>query len=90
MEAEGFEHPAPACSRCSHTAELHMHGSALACQFCALGALAHAVGIGCSAYTPRTAPRSGASCRMPRCTCEGYSALTSTSAQELLGGGGRQ
>ncbi len=78
---------AAACSRCFHTAELHMHGDALVCSFCALGPGAHVVGIGCSLYTPRTVPRSGASCRMLACRCGGYVA---DGGQELLGGGGRQ
>ena len=55
-----------------------------------LAVWAHAVGIGCTVYSPRTVPRSGASCRMPRCACEGYSAPSGASDQELLGGGGRQ
>jgi hypothetical protein len=86
--------PASACSRCCHSAQSHIHGDPLACAFCALTPLAHTV-AGCSLYTPRTVPRSGASCRVPGCECiGGYSAAsakpTGTADHELLGGNGRQ
>lgn len=79
----------PACSRCLHTADLHMHGEPLSCAFCALSPMAHVVGIGCSSYTLRTWPASGARCRMPKCKCEGYRA-SAVGGQELSGAGGRQ
>ncbi len=62
---------APACSRCLHSAESHMHGDPLSCAHCALSPLAHAHGIGCSTYTPRTTPHHGASCRVAGCECRG-------------------
>jgi hypothetical protein len=61
----------PACSRCLHSAASHMHGNPLSCAHCALSPLAHAHGIGCSTYTPRTAPHYGASCTVPGCECFG-------------------
>ncbi len=85
-----------ACSRCFHSAESHMHGNLLSCAVCALGPLAHAMGIGCSLYTLRTVAHSGASCREPGCECAGYcgsrppGGQAGGSAQELLGGGDRQ
>jgi len=88
--------PAPACSRCSHSAESHLHGDPLSCAHCALGPLAHAAGVGCSFYTPRTAPHSGASCQVPGCGCAGYSSRAPrdpsprVGAQELSGEDGRQ
>jgi hypothetical protein len=87
---------APACSRCSHSAESHIHDPALSCARCALGPLAHAMGIGCSFYTPRTWAFSGASCREPGCGCGGYDPdfeqgeRRGTTTQELFGGCGRQ
>jgi hypothetical protein len=66
---------APACSRCLHSAESHIHGGGLGCIHCALSPLAHAHahahGIGCSTYTPRTVPRYGASCTVSGCDCGG-------------------
>lgn len=85
---EVLEQVAFACSRCSHSAELHMHGTALACSFCALSHLAHAAGLGCGLYTVRTVPRSGASCRLSGCDCSGY--VGGRDSHELFGGGGRQ
>lgn len=85
-----------ACWRCFHSAESHMHGNLLSCAVCALGPLAHAMGIGCSLYALRTVAHSGASCREPGCECAGYcgsrlpGGQAGGSAQELLGGGGRQ
>jgi len=64
--------PGPACSRCSHSAESHMHGDPLACAYCALSPVAHTWQLGCSFYTPRTTAHSGASCRTPGCECLGY------------------
>ncbi len=93
---EGSPRDAAACFRCVHSAESHMHGNLLACAFCALGPLAHAVGIGCSRYTLRTAPHSGASCRVLGCECSGYAPQPAeggpiaNSAHELFGGDGRQ
>jgi len=84
----------PACARCFHSSESHIHDSPLSC---ALGPLAHAMGVGCSLYTPRTVPYSGANCREPGCECAGYysdarprGGPVGTSVQELLRGGGRQ
>ncbi len=64
--------PAPACSRCSHSAEQHLHGDPLSCAHCALSPIAHTWELGCSFYTPQTRPYSGASCRAPKCECLGY------------------
>jgi hypothetical protein len=61
----------PACSRCLHSAESHMHGNPLSCAHCALSPLAHAHGIGCGSYTLRTAPHRGASCTVHGCECLG-------------------
>jgi hypothetical protein len=63
--------PVPACSRCRHGAEIHLD-EALACVCCALSPLAHAMGMGCGDYTPRTLPRPGAACRAKGCACAGY------------------
>ncbi len=93
---EGASRDAGACSRCIHSAESHMHGNPLACAFCALGPVAHAMGIGCSLYTLRTAPHSGTSCRDLGCECSGYTpppaqgGPIANSAHELFGGDGRQ
>jgi hypothetical protein len=93
---EGTPGDTAACSQCFHSAESHMHGNPLGCAFCALGPLAHAMGIGCSLYTLRTAPHSGGSCRVLGCECRGYAPQPArggpvgTSAQELFGGDGRQ
>ena len=81
---------APACALCTHGAASHIHGSPLSCAHCALGPLAHAMGIGCSLYTPRTWAHPGESCREPGCACGGYSAAAVVGGQELLGGDGRQ
>ncbi len=59
-----------ACCRCFHSAESHMYGDPLSCAFCALGPRAHAVGVGCSLYTPRSVPHSEC-CREPGCACAG-------------------
>ncbi len=93
---EGTSRDAGACFRCFHSAENHMHGNPLACSFCALGPLAHAMGIGCSLYTLRTAPHAGASCRVLGCECSGYAPQPArggpigAGAYELFGGDGRQ
>jgi hypothetical protein len=62
---------APTCSRCLHGAESHMHGDPLSCAHCCLTPLSHVHGLACALYAPRMAPRSGASCRVPGCECEG-------------------
>jgi len=59
---------APACSRCQHSALDHEHDP-LACAHCALSPRAHAHGIGCSTYTLRERPASGARCNMRGCEC---------------------
>jgi hypothetical protein len=63
--------PAPACSRCLHSAERHLHGDPLSCVHCALSPRTHAYGIGCGSYTPRTEPHHGASCLVAGCECIG-------------------
>jgi hypothetical protein len=84
----------PACGRCAHGADSHIHDSPLFCVFCALSPLAHAMGIGCGLYTPRTVPYAGARCREPRCECAGYHPDSrqpgGATVQEVLRGGGRQ
>jgi len=59
---------APACSRCLHPAMYHEYDP-LGCAHCALSPLAHLHGIGCSTYTLREGPASGARCNVPRCEC---------------------
>jgi hypothetical protein len=98
MHRQEWTYPeVPACGRCAHTAEMHIHCSPLACALCALSPLAHAMGIGCSLYTPRTVPYAGARCSVVGCACAGYQAdprestgPDGTAVQDVLGGGARQ